>query len=127
MKAKITGLATYVPPRLLRNSDLEKMLDTTDEWIVERTGIRERHIVDKGIATSDLAAEAVKKLLRQRELSPNDIELIIVATVTPDMFFPSTACLVQSKIGATKMWGFDLSGACSGFIYALATGAQFVH
>jgi 3-oxoacyl-[acyl-carrier-protein] synthase III len=127
MKAKITGVATYVPPRLLRNSDLEKLVETNNQWILERTGIEERHIVDKGIATSDLAAEAVKKLLNDKQLTPNDIDLVIVATVTPDMLFPSTACLVQHKIGATKMWGFDLSGACCGFVYALSTGAQFVH
>src|ERR687891_2453807 len=106
MKAKITGLATYVPPRLLRNSDLEKLVDTNNEWILERTGIEERHIVDKGVATSDIAAEAIKKLLKEKELSPDDIDLVIIATVTPDMLFPSTACLVQHKIGAKKMWGF---------------------
>ena len=127
MKAKITGLATYVPPRLLRNSDLEKLVETNNEWILERTGIEQRHIVDKGVATSDLAAEAVKKLLQSKNLTPNDIDMVIVATVTPDMLFPSTACLVQHKIGAKKMWGFDLSGACCGFVYALSTGAQFVH
>src|SRR5207249_2030886 len=127
MKAKISGLATYVPPRLLKNSDLEKIVETTNEWILDRTGIEERHIAEKGIATSDLATEAVKKLLAQKELSPDDIDLIIVATVTPDMFFPATACLVQSKLGAHKAWGFDLSGACSGFVYALTVGAQFVH
>lgn len=127
MKAKITGVATYVPPKLLLNSDLEKLVETNNQWILERTGIEERHIVDKGVATSDLAAEAVKKLLKEKQLTANDIDLIIVATVTPDMFFPSTACLVQHKIGATRMWGFDLSGACCGFVYALSTGAQFVH
>jgi 3-oxoacyl-[acyl-carrier-protein] synthase-3 len=126
MKAKITALATYVPPKVLRNSDLEKMIDTTNKWIMERTGIETRHIVEKGVATSDLAAEAVKKLLQQQELTPNDIDLIIVATVTPDMLFPSTACLVQTKIGASRVWGFDLSAACCGFIYALYAGAQFV-
>ncbi len=127
MKAKISGLATYVPPKLVRNSDLEKLVETTDQWILERTGIKERHVVEKGIATSDLAAEAIKRLLSQNNLQPDYIDMIIVATVTPDMLFPSTACLVQTKIGASKMWGFDLSAACSGFIYALATGAQFVH
>ena len=127
MKAKITGLATYVPPRLLRNSDLEKLVETNNEWILERTGIEERHIVDKGVATSDMAAEAIKKLLKDKELSPDDIDLVIVATVTPDMLFPSTACLVQHKIGAKKMWGFDLSAACCGFVFALSAGAQFVH
>jgi 3-oxoacyl-[acyl-carrier-protein] synthase-3 len=127
MKAKISGLATYVPPKLLRNSDLEKIVETNNEWILDRTGIEERHMVEKGVGTSDLATEAVKKLLERKELSPNDIDLLIIATVTPDMLFPSTACLVQHKIGASKMWGFDLSAACCGFIYALATGAQFIH
>ena len=126
MRAKISGLATYLPPKLLRNSDLEKMVETTNEWILERTGIEERHIVEKGVATSDLAAEAIKKLLAQKNLQPDDIDMVIVATVTPDMLFPSTACMVQTKIGANKMWGFDLSAACSGFIFALATGAQFL-
>lgn len=126
MKVKITGLATYVPPRLLRNSDLEKLVDTTNEWILDRTGIEERHVVDKGMATSDLAVGAIRKLLAQKNLTPDDIELIIVGTVTPDMFFPSTACLVQTKLGARKTWGFDLSGACCGFVYSLNTGAQFI-
>lgn len=127
MKAKISGLATFVPPKLLTNSDLEKLVDTTNDWIMSRTGIEERHIVEKGVATSDLAAEAIKLLLKQKELSPDDIDLLIVATVTPDMFFPSTACVTQNKIGAHRMWGFDLSAACCGFVYALNTGAQFVH
>src|SRR5215831_21241928 len=126
MRAKITGLATYVPPRLLKNSDLEKLVETSNEWILERTGIEERHIVDRGKATSDLGAEAVKILLKEKGLQPDEIDLIIVATVTPDMFFPATACLVQHKIGAHRAWGFDLSGACSGFVYALATAAQFI-
>ena len=109
----IRSLATYVPPRLLTNSDLEKMVDTTDEWILQRTGIRERHIVDPGVATSDLAKEAALKAIEQAGLTPNDIGLIVVGTVTPDMLFPSTACLVQHKIGARHAWGFDLSAACS--------------
>jgi 3-oxoacyl-[acyl-carrier-protein] synthase-3 len=127
MRAKISGLATYVPPHLLTNADLEKLVDTSNEWIMERTGIYERHIVEEGKATSDMCAEAVRKLLAQKHLSPNDIDLLIVATVTPDMFFPSTACRVQNKIGASRLWGFDVSGACCGFLYALNTGAQFVH
>jgi 3-oxoacyl-[acyl-carrier-protein] synthase-3 len=94
---------------------------------MERTGIETRHIVDKGVATSDLAVEAVKSLLKQKELTPDDIDLLIVATVTPDMFFPSTACLTQHKLGAHRLWGFDISAACCGFLYALHTGAQFVH
>src|SRR3972149_8385690 len=126
MRAKITALGTYTPPKLLTNADLEKMVETSDAWIRERTGIAERHIVEKGVATSDLALEACKKVLSQRALLPTDIETIIVATVTPDTFFPSTACVLQHKLGAHGAWGFDLSAACSGFIYALATGSQFI-
>ena len=125
-KVKISALGTYVPPRLLTNADLEKMVDTTNEWILARVGIRERHLVDKGVATSDLAVEAAKKALAQRGLAPADIDVIIVGTVTPDMFFPSTACIVQHKLGAAGIWGFDLSAACSAFIYAVQTGAQFI-
>ena len=125
-RAKISALGTYVPPRLLTNADLEKMVDTTDDWILSRVGIRERHIVDKGVATSDLAVEAAKKALAQRGLAPSDIDAVIVGTVTPDMLFPSTACLVQHKLGAKGMWGFDLSAACSAFLYALQSGAQFI-
>ena len=111
---------------MLTNADLEKMVDTTDQWIMNRTGIRERHIVDKGMATSDLAMEAAKKALAERGLVPSDLDAIIVGTVTPDMFFPSTACLVQHKLGATQVWGFDVSAACSAFVYALQAGAQFI-
>ncbi|MGB6431220.1 MAG: beta-ketoacyl-ACP synthase III [Candidatus Acidiferrales bacterium] len=124
--AKITGVAAYLPPRLLTNADLEKMVQTTDAWIRERTGIRERHMVDPGVATSHMATEAARRLLEQTGTRAEEIDLIIVATVTPDMMFPATACLVQDRIGATKAWGFDLSGACSGFLYALTVGAQFV-
>lgn len=125
-RVKISALGTYVPPRLLTNADLEKMVETSNEWIMSRTGIRERHIVDPGVATSDLAVAAAKRALVERGLAPTDIEAILVATVTPDMFFPSTACLVQHKLGADGAWGFDLSAACSAFLYALQTGAQFV-
>ncbi len=125
-RVKISALGTYVPPRILTNADLEKMVDTNDQWIMERVGIRERHLVDKGVATSDLAVEAAKKALAERGIDPSDLDVIIVATVTPDMFFPSTACLVQHKLGAKNVWGFDLSAACSAFVYALQTGAQFV-
>ena len=111
---------------LLTNADLEKMVDTNNEWIMARVGIRERHIVEKGVATSDLAVEAAKKALAQRGLAPTDLDAIIVGTVTPDMFFPSTACLVQHKLGAKGAWGFDLSAACSAFVYAVQTGAQFI-
>jgi 3-oxoacyl-[acyl-carrier-protein] synthase III len=125
-RAKITGLGTYVPPRVMTNKDFEKIVETSDEWILSRTGIRERHVVDKGVATSDLAAEAGKIALTRRGIDPQEIEAIIVATVTPDMLFPSTACLVQNKLGIKSVWGFDLSAACSAFVYALQTGAQFV-
>jgi 3-oxoacyl-[acyl-carrier-protein] synthase-3 len=126
VRAKITALGTYVPPRLLTNHDLEKMVETSDEWIMERTGIRERHIVDPGVATSDLATEAARKILAAKNLQPTDIEAIIVGTVTPDMLFPSTACLVQHKLGAKGAWGFDLSAACSAFPYSLQSGAQYI-
>jgi 3-oxoacyl-[acyl-carrier-protein] synthase-3 len=125
-RTKISALGTYVPPRLLTNADLEKMVETSDEWIMERTGIRERHVVDPGVATSDLAVEAAKQALLERGLAPSDLEAIMVATVTPDMLFPSTACLVQHKLGAKGAWGVDLSAACSAFLYALQTGAQFI-
>jgi 3-oxoacyl-[acyl-carrier-protein] synthase III len=125
-RTKITAVSHYLPERRVTNKDLEKHLDTSDDWIFSRTGIRERRWVEKGTGTSDLATEALKLLLAQRRIDPSEIDLIIVATVTPDMFFPSSACLVQHKIGAKNAWGFDLSGACSGFIYALATGAQFI-
>lgn len=125
-RAKISALGTYVPPRVLTNADLEKMVETSNEWILERTGIRERHLADKGVATSDLAVEAAKMALAQRGMAATELEAILVATVTPDMFFPSTACLVQHKLGANGTWGFDLSAACSAFLYALQTGAQYV-
>ena len=125
-RAKISALGCYTPPKTLTNADLEKMVDTSDAWIRERTGIRERHIVDNGTATSDLALEACKKVLAQRGISPTEIETIIVATVTPDMFFPATACILQEKLGASGAWGFDLSAACSGFLYALTTGSQLI-
>jgi len=115
-----------VPPRLLTNADLEKMVETNDQWIQDRTGIRERHLVDQGVATSDLAAEATRDCLKQRGIEASGLDAILVATVTPDMMFPATACLVQEKIGAKGAWGFDLSAACSGFIYALQVGAKLV-
>ena len=126
MRAKISALGTYVPPRVLSNDDLEKMVETSNDWILERTGIRERHLVDKGVATSDLAVEAGRRALARRGIAATDLEAILVATVTPDMFFPSTACLVQHKLGAQGAWGFDLSAACSAFLYALQTGAQYI-
>jgi 3-oxoacyl-[acyl-carrier-protein] synthase III len=123
---KISALGTFVPPRLLTNKDLEKIVETTDEWIMERTGIRERHLVDKGVATSDLAFQAAKNALAERGMAPSDLDAIIVATVTPDMLFPCTACLVQHKLGAKEVWGFDLNAACSSFVYALQVGSRFV-
>lgn len=124
--AKITGVAGYVPPRLLTNADLERMVDTTDEWIMERVGIRERHLADKGVAASDLAVEAVKKLEQLHPFDLQSVDLIVVGTVTPDMMYPSTACLVQHKLGIENTWGFDVSAGCSGFLYALNTGTKFV-
>jgi 3-oxoacyl-[acyl-carrier-protein] synthase-3 len=124
--AKITGVAGYLPPRVVTNADIEKMVDTTDEWIRTRTGIRERRYAEPGVASSHLGTEAAKKLLAMKGLSPAEIDMIVVATVTPDMLFPATACLIQDRLRATKAWGFDLSAACSGFLYALTVGAQFV-
>jgi len=123
---KLSGLATHVPPKLLTNFDLEKMVDTSDEWILQRTGIRERHIVEAGVATSDLAVPASLGAIQEAGLTPNDIGFIVVGTTTPDTIFPSTACVLQSKIGATRAWGFDLGAACSGFTYALTVGWQLV-
>lgn len=110
----------------MTNADFEKIVETSEEWIVSRTGIRERHIVDKGVATSDLGTEAAKRALAERGIDPNEVDAIVVATVTPDMLFPSTACLIQHKLGIKKVWGFDLSAACSAFVYALQAGAQFI-
>jgi 3-oxoacyl-[acyl-carrier-protein] synthase III len=124
--AKITGVAGYVPPRVVTNFDLEKITDTTDEWIRTRTGIIRRHYADPGVASSHLGTEAARKLLAAKGVPAEEIEMIVLATVTPDMLFPSTACLIQDRLGASKAWGFDLSAACSGFVYALTVGAQFV-
>jgi 3-oxoacyl-[acyl-carrier-protein] synthase III len=126
IRAKITGVACYVPPRVVKNVDLEKFVDTNDEWIRTRTGISERHYADAGAAASHMGTEAAKQLIAQKNLDPAEIDLIVLASVTPDMFFPATACLIQDRIGAKNAWGFDLSAACSGFVYALTVGAQFV-
>jgi 3-oxoacyl-[acyl-carrier-protein] synthase-3 len=123
---KIAGLSTYVPPRLLTNADLEKMVDTTDEWILQRTGIRERHIVDPGVATSDLAKEATLGAMAQAGITADQLDFIVVGTTTPDTIFPSTACVLQNKLHATRAWGFDLGAACSGFTFALTAGMQMV-
>jgi 3-oxoacyl-[acyl-carrier-protein] synthase-3 len=126
LKAKITSLGTYAPPGVLTNQDLEKMVETNDQWIVDRTGIRERHIAAPEIATSDMAVEAAKIALERRGIGAKEVEAIIVCTVTPDMLFPSTACLVQERLGAKGAWGFDLVAACSGFVYGLTVGAHLV-
>jgi 3-oxoacyl-[acyl-carrier-protein] synthase-3 len=125
-RARITSVAGYVPPRVLTNADLEKMVDTSDEWIMQRVGIRERHIVEPGVATSDLAKEASLKAIERAGLTPADIDFILVATTTPDTLFPSTACVLQAKIGACHAWGYDLVAACSGFTYGLTTAAHIV-
>jgi 3-oxoacyl-[acyl-carrier-protein] synthase-3 len=125
-RARISSLATYVPPRVLTNADLEKMVETSNEWILQRTGIRERHIADPGVGTSDLALHASCKAIERAGLTPADIDFIVVGTTTPDMMFPSTACLLQAKLGATNAWGFDLAAACSGFTYGLTTAAGLV-
>jgi 3-oxoacyl-[acyl-carrier-protein] synthase-3 len=130
-RAKISALGTYVPPDVITNKDLEKLVDTNDQWIVDRTGIRERHKLAAGLGTSDMCVEAAKKCLAARGIEADRIgefgvEAIIVGTVTPDMMFPSTACLVQDKIGAKGAWGFDVSAGCSGFVYALQAGAKLV-
>lgn len=123
---QISGVGCYVPEKRLTNLELEKIVKTSDEWIQQRTGISERRINDPRKASSDMAVEAVKSLCSSSGLDPQDIELLIIATVTPDMFFPSTACLVQDKLGICGAWGFDVSAACCGFVYALSVGVSFV-
>lgn len=126
-KAAITAVGGFLPKNVLTNADFEKLIDTTDEWITSRTGIKERHIEnDPAKATSDMCVEAVQELCKKRGITPEDIDMLICGTVTPDMVFPSTSNLICAKLGAKKAWGFDLSAACSGFIYGLATGAQFI-
>jgi 3-oxoacyl-[acyl-carrier-protein] synthase-3 len=124
--AIISALGCYTPPDVLTNYDLEKMVETNNQWILERTGIAERHIAAAGVATSDMAVEAARAALAQRGIDGSEIDAVIVCTVTPDMMFPSTACLVQDRIGAKGAWGFDLIAACSGFIYGLTTGAHLI-
>lgn len=125
-KAKIIGVGHYVPEKVLDNKELEKMVNTTDEWIISRTGIKERRILGEGKGSSYMGALAAKVALEDAKVSAEEIELIVVATVTPDMFFPSTACLIQHEIGAKNAWGVDVNGACTGFIYATAMAAQFI-
>jgi 3-oxoacyl-[acyl-carrier-protein] synthase-3 len=126
-KAAITAVGGFLPKNIVTNFDLEKIIDTTDEWITTRTGIKQRHIEnDPNKATSDMCVEAVKELCKKRGISPEEIDMLICGTVTPDMVFPSTSNVICAKVGAKNAWGFDLSAACSGFIYGLATGAQFI-
>ncbi len=125
-RAKITAIGTYVPPRILTNQQLEKMVDTTPEWIMERTGIQERHLADPGVAASDLAVGAIKDLVARFGVDISDVEAVIVGTVTPDMAYPSTACLVQYKCEIPNAWGYDVSAGCCGFVYALTAGAKLV-
>tara|TARA_B110000902_G_scaffold90117_1_gene107106 strand:- start:820 stop:1803 length:984 start_codon:yes stop_codon:yes gene_type:complete len=126
MRAAITAVGGYVPEKVMSNKDLEKLVDTSDEWILSRTGIKERRVMPNGTATSDICVEAVNQILEKRGISAKEIDLIIVATVTPDHVFPATANIVSDKVGATNAWSFDISAACSGFLYALETGAKFI-
>ena len=125
-RATISAVASYVPERIVTNAELAKRLDTSDDWIVTRTGIRERRMGAPGETTSSMGAEAVRRLLAHRGLSPDNVDALIVATATPDMMFPATACLIQDQLGLSQAWGFDLSAACSGFLYAMTVGAQLV-
>ena len=125
-RATITSIGRFLPDKVLSNHDLEVMVDTTDQWIVARTGIRERRIVEQGTGASELAAAAAQEALDRRGFTADDVDLIIIGTVTPDMMFPSTACLVQDKLKASRAWGFDLSAACCGFVYSLTVGSQFI-
>jgi 3-oxoacyl-[acyl-carrier-protein] synthase-3 len=126
MKSYIAGIGSYVPEKILTNADLEKIVDTSDEWIRTRSGIKERRIADESVATSDLAAIAAQRAIKSAGITPQDIEAIIVGTATPDMPFPSTACLVQSKIGARKIISFDVSAGCTGFLYALSVADSYI-
>ena len=125
-KAIITGIGHYVPEKRLTNHDLEKMVETNDEWITTRTGIKERRILGNGKGASYMAVRAAEMILEERNISGEELDLIIVATVTPDMLVPSTAAIVQRELGATNCWGYDLNGGCAGFLFALATGSQFI-
>lgn len=127
IQAKISGIEASLPDYILTNEELSTMVDTSDEWIMKRVGIKERRILKgEGLATSDMGADAVKKLLAKTNTNPEDIEVVITATITPDMMFPSTSCLIAEKAGLKNAWGFDLSAACSGFVFALQTASQFI-
>ncbi|MEX1191699.1 MAG: beta-ketoacyl-ACP synthase III [Brumimicrobium sp.] len=124
--AAITGVQGYVPEQVMTNKDLEKIIDTTDEWITTRTGIKERRILENGKGTSEMAVHAVNKLLDKKNIDPSEIDLVICATVTPDYPFPATANVISDKVGIENAWSFDINAACSGFLYALSTGSQFI-
>ena len=126
LRSRIVGTGSYVPEKIFTNKDFEKMVETTDQWILERTGIRERRLAQEKEASSDLALPAARKALEDAKLDPMDLDLILVATTTPDMLFPSTACLIQDRLGARRAVGFDLAAACSGFIFALSVGDQYI-
>lgn len=125
-KASITGIGSFLPSKVLTNYDLEKIVDTSDDWITQRTGIKERRIVEDGVITSDLATQASLRAMEDAGVSPKDLDLIITSTITPDHLFPSTSCYIQQKIGATRACAFDILAACAGFIYALSIGRSFV-
>ena len=122
----ISGASKYLPKKIITNFDLEKLVDTNDDWIVERTGIKKRRVVSQNEATSDMCVNAINSLIKSKNISPKEIDAILVATITPDMLFPSTACIIQEKIGATNAWGYDLSSACSGFLFALESGSHLI-
>lgn len=126
-KVSITGIGSYLPRKILTNYDLEKMIDTTNDWIIQRTGIKERRIIENGVTTSDLATKASLKAMKDAKVSPKDLDMIITSTITPDHFFPSTSCYIQQKIGATRASAFDILAACAGFIYAISIGQSFVN
>ena len=126
MRAAVTATSRYLPKQVMTNHELEKMVDTSDDWIQSRTGIVERRVVSEGETTSDMCSHIAKELLERSNSEPYDVEVIIIATVTPDMPTPATASLVQNRIGANNAWGFDLSGACTGFIYAVDTGSRLI-
>src|SRR5574341_148360 len=126
-RASITGIGSYLPNKVLTNYDLEKMVDTTDDWIIQRTGIKERRIVENGVVTSDLATQASLRAIEDAGLTPNDLDMIITSTITPDHIFPSTSCYIQQKLGATRASAFDILAACAGFIYAMSIGQSFVN
>ncbi|HHT9138712.1 MAG TPA: beta-ketoacyl-ACP synthase 3, partial [Candidatus Wunengus sp. YC60] len=126
-RASITGIGSYLPSKVLTNCDLEKMVDTSDDWIVQRTGIKERRIVENGVTTSDIATQASLRAMEDAGVSPKDLDMIITSTITPDHIFPSTSCYIQQKIGATRACAFDILAACAGFIYAMSIGQSFVN